>query len=130
MGNSNPGNVVWICFLHFTSPTRKRSLALGLQSLVGQKRYISIWGLKQKIRVTRGERDNLDGFIEIDEGFFESLIKKVDAVLITKPGNKLHRQVKAVVVVSSTPVVTYYHKKRVPCYKSRQSENNSCTILI
>lgn len=120
MENSNLSYKVWLWSLYFVSLTKKGFSALELQRLVGHKRYEPIWGLMQKIRVTMGHRDEkytLDGFIEMDEGFFEGIRKKDEEGLITKPAKELDRQVKAIVAVSTTPIVTGEDKKGRPTTK-------------
>ena len=120
MENSNLGYRIWLWGLFFMSVTKKGFSALELQRLLGHKRYEPIWGLMQKIRVTMGSRDekhDLDGFIEMDEGFFEGHRKKDDEEFITKPAKQLDRQVKAIVAVSTTPIATAEHKKGHPVSK-------------
>jgi hypothetical protein len=121
MENSNLGYRIWLWSLFLMSATKKGFSALELQRLVGHKRYEPIWGLMQKIRVTMGRRDSkydLDGFIEMDEGFFEGYRKKeVEEGFITKPAKELDRQVKAIVAVSTTPIVTGEYKKGRPVTK-------------
>jgi len=121
MENSNLGYRIWLWSLYFTSLTKKGFSALELQRLVGHKRYEPIWALMHKIRVTMGHRDEkypLDGFIEMDEGFFEGHRKKDDQDgLIVKPAKELDRQVRAVVAVSTTPIVTDEQKKGKPVTK-------------
>jgi transposase-like protein len=120
MENSNLSYKVWLWSLYFMTLTKKGFSALELQRLVGHKRYEPIWGLMQKIRVTMGRRDEkykLDGFIEMDEGFFEGHRKKAQEGLIVMLPKELDRQVKAIVAVSTTPVVTGEHKKGHPVTK-------------
>lgn len=120
MENSNLSYKVWLWSLYFVSLTKKGFSALELQRLLGHKRYEPIWGLMQKIRVTMGHRDEkytLDGFIEMDEGFFEGLRKKDQEELIAKPAKELDRQVKAIVAVSTTPIVAGQDKKGRPTTK-------------
>ena len=50
-----------------------------MQRLLGHKHYEPIWAMMQKIRITMGNRNEkyqLNGFIEMDEGFFEGHKKK------------------------------------------------------
>ena len=120
MENSNLGYKVWLWGLYFMSLTKKGFSALEMQRLLGYKRYEPIWGMMQKIRISMGSRDEkyqLDGFIEMDEGFFEGHRKKEEDGLITKPAKELDRQVKAIVAVSTTPVVTGEIKKGHPVTK-------------
>ena len=91
-----------------------------MQSLLGHKRYEPIWAMMQKIRITMGNRDEkyqLNGFIEMDEGFFEGHRKKDKECLTVKPAKALDRQVKAIVAVSTTPIATGEIKKGHPVTK-------------
>jgi ribosomal protein L37AE/L43A len=120
MENSNLSFKIWLWSLYFVTLTKKGFSALELQRLVAHKRYEPIWGLMQKIRVVMGRRDEkytLDGFIEMDEGFFEGHRKKDEEGLITIPAKELDRQVKAVVAVSTTPIATGEFKKGRPVTK-------------
>ena len=65
----------------------------------------------------RDDKYQLNGFIEMDEGFFEGHRKKNEDTLIPKPVKQLDRQVKAIVAVSTTPVITGETKKGRPVTK-------------
>ncbi|WP_394767871.1 IS1595 family transposase [Ferruginibacter sp.] len=120
MEHSNLGYKVWLWGLYFMSLTKKGFSALEMQRLLNHSRYESIWLMMQKIRIMMGQRDekyDLDGFIEMDEGFFEGHRKKDEEGLITKPAKELDRQVKAIVAVSTTPIVISKHKKGRPVTK-------------
>lgn len=61
------------------SLTKKGFSALEIQRLIKNKHYEPIWLMRQKIRISIGQRDEkyqLDGYIEMDEGFFEGHRKK------------------------------------------------------
>lgn len=120
MENSNLGYRIWLWSLYFVSLTKKGFSALELQRLLGHSRYEPIWALMHKIRLTMSNRDEkyeLDGFIEMDEGFFEGKRKKEgDEDPLAKPVKELDRQVKAIVAVSTTPITTE-HKKGKPVTK-------------
>lgn len=120
MENSNLGYKKWLWCMYFMRLTKKGFSALEMQRLLGHTRYEPIWGMMQKIRITMGNRDEkyqLDGFIEMDEGFFEGHRKKEEDSLITKSVKELDRQVKAVVAVSTTPIPTGQIKKGRPVTK-------------
>jgi ISXO2-like transposase domain len=120
MENSNLNYKIWLWSIYFVTLTKKGFSSLELQRLVGHKRYEPIWGLMQKIRITMGRRDEkyqLDGFVEMDEGFFEGHRKKTDYSSNGKPAKELDRQVKAVVAVSTTPIITAQIKKGRPVTK-------------
>ncbi len=107
MENSNLGYRIWLWGLYFMALTKKGFSALEMQRLVGHKRYEPIWLMMHKIRISMGNRDDkykLDGFIEMDEGFFEGHRKKEDTEGESKPVKELDRQVKAIVAVSTTEV--------------------------
>ena len=108
MENSNLGYKVWLWGLYLMSLTKKGFSALEVQRLIGHSRYEPIWLMMQKIRISMGHRDDkyhLDEFIEMDEGFFEGHRKKNNDGLIAKPVKELDRQVRAIVAVSSKPIV-------------------------
>lgn len=107
MENSNLGYRVWLWGLYLMSLTKKGFSALEMQRLIGHKRYEPIWLMMQKIRISMGHRDDkytLDGYVEMDEGFFEGHRKKVIVKGVSQPGLELDRQVKAIVAVSTKPV--------------------------
>ena len=108
MENSNLSYRVWLWALYLMSLTKKGFSALEMQRLIGHKRYEPIWLLMKKIRISMGNRDDsysLDGYIEMDEGFFEGHRKKESAEEGTnKPVKELDRQVKAIVAVSVNKV--------------------------
>lgn len=100
MENSNLGFKVWLWALYFMSLTKKGFSALEMQRLLGHKRYEPVWLLLHKIRISMGHRDDkysLDGYIEMDEGFFEGHRKKDEE---GTPSKELDRQVKVIVAVS------------------------------
>lgn len=103
MEHSNLGYKVWLWGIYFMSLTKKGFSALEMQRMLSHSRYESIWLMMQKIRISMGHKDDnyvLEGYIELDEGFFEGHRKK-DTLDSTK---ELDRQVKAIVAVSSKPV--------------------------
>lgn len=107
MENSNLSYRIWLWGLYLMSLTKKGFSALEMQRLIGHKRYEPIWLMMQKIRISMGHRDqkySLDGFIEMDEGFFEAHRKKETDSLKIKAVKELDRQVKAIVAVSTKPV--------------------------
>jgi len=117
MENSNLGYRVWLWGLYLMSLTKKGFSALEMQRLIGHKRYEPIWLMMQKIRISMGHRDDkyrLDGFIEMDEGFFEGHRKKDNDMADGKPAKELDRQVKAIVAVSVQPIAAADQKKHRP----------------
>ena len=122
MENSNLGYRVWLWGLFLMSLTKKGFSALEMQRLIGHKRYEPIWLMMQKIRISMGHRDDsylLDGFIEMDEGFFEGHRKKDEDKPDGKPAKELDRQVKAIVAVSTEPIAAADQKGHRPETKPR-----------
>ena len=114
MEHSNLGFKIWLWGLYFMSLTKKGFSALEMQRLLGHKRYEPIWLMMHKIRISMGHRDDLytlDGYIEMDEGFFEGQRKKQED---GSPAKELDRQVKAIVAVSSTPKAEDKRSKHHP----------------
>lgn len=132
MENSNLSYRVWLWALYLMSLTKKGFSALEMQRLIGHKRYEPIWLLMQKIRISMSNRDEkyvLDGFIEMDEGFFEGHRKKEDNGLIVKPVKELDRQVKAIVAVSKVPVSMDKQKPHRPDTKAGYLKMNVVSSL-
>ncbi len=121
MENSNLGYRIWLWGLYLLSLTKKGFSAAEVQRLIGYKRYEPIRLMMQKIRMSMGQRDEkyqLDGYVEMDEGFFEGHRKKdEDNGLIAKPAKEMDRQVKAIVAVSTTPIVVGQRKDGRPITK-------------
>lgn len=117
MENSNLGYRQWLWGLYLISLTKKGFSALEMQRLIGHKRYEPIWLMMQKIRISMGHRDDqytLDGFIEMDDGFFEGHRKSEPDDITGKPVRELDRQVKAIVAVSVKPVADTEQKRHQP----------------
>jgi transposase-like protein len=115
MENSNLGYKVWLWTLFLMSLTKKGFSALEMQRLLGHSRYESVWLMMHKIRISMGHRDDkyqLDEFIEMDEGFFEGHRKKAEGGLTAKPVKELDRQVRAIVAVSSKPIINKEEQKK------------------
>lgn len=103
--------------LFLMSLTKKGFSAKEMQRLIGYKRYEPIWLMMQKIRISMGRRDDkyrLDGFIEMDEGFFEGHRKKDDDMPDGRSPKELDRQVKAIVAVSVQPAADADKKEHRP----------------
>jgi len=64
----------WFMALHLMTSTKKLFSALEMQRQLGLPNYELAWYMMQKIRKTMGKRDSkyqLQGEIEVDEGFYE-----------------------------------------------------------
>ena len=95
MEHSNLGYKVWLWGIYFMSLTKKGFSALEMQRMLSHSRYESIWLMMQKIRISMGHKDDsyaLEGYIELDEGFFEGHRKKDNP----EAAKELDRQVKAI----------------------------------
>lgn len=114
----------WMIAMGLVTATKKSFSALEVQRQLGHKRYEPIWFMLHKIRVAMGRRDDkykLDGFIEIDEGFFEGQQRKDDDSQEDKYfayQNKGKRQVKVLVAVESEPVNTPHKNPNRPSRKA------------
>lgn len=84
----------WVFAMRIMSGFKKPVSASALQRLIGHKRYEPIWYLLQKLRIAMGDalQDiRLDGAIEMDEAFVESVIPKherkeaKETVIVDKP---------------------------------------------
>lgn len=99
----------WLAAMHLMTVTKKSISALEMQRQLGHKRYQPIWEMMHKIRAVMGKRDSLyqlDEYVELDEGFFESVKEKqIDENSGKKKPNKRgrgsNRQTKVLVMAST-----------------------------
>ena len=118
MEQSNLPFHYWLLCIELMTLSKKSFSALEMQRMLGHKRYEPIWLMMHKIRRVMSKRDEkyqLNGCIEFDEGFFES----VDQEKITdqqegeesqesksyKRGRGSERQAKVLVMVESEPSI-------------------------
>jgi len=113
---------IWFQVVHLMTSTKKAFSALEMQRQVESKFYEPIWYMMQKIRITMGKRDaryKLQGDIEIDDAFFETVDLPKEFILggeITEAaiegyarggmltrGRGSERQSKVLVMVESKP---------------------------
>lgn len=117
----------WIAAMHLMTATKKSISALEMQHQLGHKRYQPIWEMMHKIRAVMGKRDNLyqlDEYVELDEGFFESVkVKEKDELTGQKKPNKRGRgstrQTKVLVMASTG----FDHKHNKPRQKHRPNSS-------
>jgi len=98
----------WYIAMHLLTSTKKSFSALELQRQLGRKRYEPVWYMLHKLRAAMGKRDSryrLKEFVELDEGFFESVSKKEDQPddQAIKRGRGSDKQSKVLVMVESKP---------------------------
>lgn len=75
---SNLPFMTWYLCIAFMSFSKKCLSALEMQCQIGHKRYGTVWKLMHKIRKGMGKRDDkysLDGYLEMDEVYFEHATK-------------------------------------------------------
>lgn len=120
MESSNLPFRYWLIAIGLMSATKKSFSAMEVQRQLGHKRYEPIWSMLHKIRATMGNRDDkyqLDGFLELDEGYFESQRVKDTS---TKPKmhqaheNKGRRQANVLVMIQSLPADKVHKNKTRP----------------
>jgi transposase-like protein len=109
MENSKLPFRYWLIAIHLLSSIKKPFSALELQRQIGHKFYEPVWAMVQKLRLAMGDRDSqykLDEFVELDEGFFES-IKEEEVDELTgkkaakKRGRGSQKQSKVLVMTST-----------------------------
>lgn len=116
----------WFIGMHLMSSTKPFS-ALELQRQLGHKRYEPIWYMMHKLRAAMGKRDQrykLEEFVELDEGFFESVPGKENRgeAEPLKRGRGSQKQGKVLVMVESKP-------SKKPAKKNRKKPPRSCGHL-
>jgi transposase-like protein len=115
MENSKLDYRIWLTCLYMMVMTKKGYSALEMQRILGHKRYEPIWLMMHKIRSCMGMRDEryiLDGFVELDEGFFAGHRKKPDE-FTGKKAKELSRNEKVLVAINSSDNKAKYLKMTV-----------------
>ena len=109
MENSKLPFRYWLIAMHLLSSVKKPFSTLELQRQIGHKFYEPIWEMVQKLRLAMGDRDSqyqLNEFVELDEGFFEST-KEAEVDELTgkkaekKRGRGSQKQSKVLVMTST-----------------------------
>ena len=98
----------WYKAILMLSATRKTFSANEIQNQLRHEIYEPIWNMLHKIRIVMGKRDSrykLTEFIEIDEGFFETINTDIHKDTKLKRGRGSQNQAKVLVLIESTPVI-------------------------
>jgi len=104
----------WFVAMHLLTTTKKSFSAKELQRQLGHKRYEPIWMMLHKIRSVMGLRDdkyNLEGEMEIDEGFFETVDRNRNKEEPLKRGRGSQKQTTVLVMAESEPIPESEQKK-------------------
>jgi hypothetical protein len=120
MENSKLPFQYWFIGMHLLSSTTKTFSAKEIQHQLGHKRYQPIWEMLHKIRSVMGLRDDiymLEGEVEIDDGFFETVSITRDRNEKLKRGRGSQRQTAVFVCVESKTITDQkvsakYQKKK------------------
>ena len=102
MENSKLPYQYWFIAMHLLTSTKKTFSAKEIQRQLGHNRYEPIWKMLHKIRAVMGLRDDcyqLEGEVELDEGFFETVCPERDKDEQLKRGRGSQRQ--SIVLVSA-----------------------------
>jgi hypothetical protein len=97
----------WFVAIHLLTSTKKSFSAAELKRQLGHSTYNPIWGLLHKLRALMGKRDSeyqLEGVLELDEGFFSTEISEKEKGNPLKRGRGSQRKSKVLVMAESTPV--------------------------
>ena len=107
----------WFIAMHLLTTTKKSFSALELQRQLGHKYYDPIWAMLHKLRQAMGTRDELyqlNGTLELDDGFFSTDTKDEDKEQPRKRGRGSQRKSKVLVMAESEPVEGQTTKKGKP----------------
>lgn len=105
--NSHLPYLYWFKSIHLMTATTKSFSANEIQKQLKHSHYEPIWKMLHSIRVAMGIRDSrykLSEYIEIDEGFFETIDKSVSKDEPLKRGRGSQKQAKVLVLIESIPV--------------------------
>lgn len=118
----------WFIALHFMNRDKKSVSAYQVQRELGHKYYEPIWAMMHKIRQSMGIRDDsyiLQGEVEVDEGFFETLVSEDQKGELRKAGRGSQKQSMAMVFAQSEKVKTPKNKR--PSRRCRYFKMVVCT---
>jgi transposase-like protein len=107
MESSNLSILIWYKTMFLMSATKKSFSANEMQRQLGLKRYEPVWYMMHKIRLSMGNRDDsysLHGWVEIDEGLFETVKAKGKPSEPLKRGRGSQRQSKILVMAESRQI--------------------------
>jgi len=110
----------WFIAMHLLTSTKKSFSAKEIQRQLGHNRYEPIWMMLHKIRSVMGLRDDeysIDGEIELDEGFFETVDRDYDKQTPLKRGRGSQKQTTVLVMVESKVVDKKKQQKNRPIKK-------------
>ena len=91
----------WFIAIHLLTSTKKSFSAKEIQRQLGHKRYQPIWEMMHKLRIAMGSRDDhyqLAGQIELDEGFFSTIIPDEEKDKPLKRGRGSQKKTKVLVM--------------------------------
>lgn len=91
--------------MYLMSSTRQSVSAYHLQQQLGQM-YEPVWAMMHKIRCAMGNRDNkylLKDSVEVDEGFFETVVPDAQKDEPRKRGRGSQKQTMVMVFAESKP---------------------------
>lgn len=105
----------WFIAMHLLTATKKTFSAKEIQNQLGHKRYQPIWCMIHKIRENMGLRDDkytLKGELELDDGFFTTVIPEEQKNEKLKRGRGSQRKSKVLVMAESEEVDNPKHGKK------------------
>src|ERR1039457_6602694 len=97
----------WYIAMHLITSTKKSFSAKEIQRQLGRKRYQPVWEMLHKLRSVMGLRDGeykIEGEIELDEGFFETVDVERTTKSEGKRGRGSEKQTKVMVMAESKKV--------------------------
>ena len=117
----------WFVAIWLMGCSKKGSSACNVQRQLNHKRYEPIWAMMHKIRSAMGKRDNrylLGGNIELDEGFFETLVPEEQKDEPRKRGRGSQKQTMAMVFAQTEEVLL--PKKHRPSKRCKYFKMTVC----
>lgn len=107
----------WFAAIHLLTATKKSFSAKEVQRQLGHKRYQPIWEMLHKLRTAMGSRDEsyqLTGQVELDEGFFSTIVPQDDKDKPLKRGRGSQKKTTVLVMAESSAVDGTPSKKGRP----------------
>jgi hypothetical protein len=113
--------------MHLLTSTKKSFSSKEVQRQLNHKRYQPIWEMMYKLRMAMGNRDDhyeLEGELELDEGFFSTEIPTEEKTDKIKRGRGSQKKAKVPVMAESVK-----NEKHKPTEKSRKVKHIKMKVI-
>ena len=123
----------WFIAMFLLSGTKKSFSAAELQRQVGHKNYAPIWALLHKLRLSMGQCESsyqLDGIIELDEGYFSTETPDDQKNMPLKRGRGSQRKTKVLVMAETELPTEEEAAKAKKCGRNKPTKVGRIKMMV